>query len=466
MKKPLIIFLAVIGLAATAMAQNLTLDTLVSFTNAYQSTVALTLGPDGNFYGTSAKGGAGIGSVFRLTTNGLLTTLVSFGGTNIGNHPTASLTLGKDGNLYGTTEYGGFNGWGSIFKISTNGTWTNFFTFGNNAGVYPVGGLVQGSDGNFYGTTEEGPGSSQNGTVFCMTTNGVMTTLVSFPYTNSAYPYGSGPTATLTLGNDGNFYGTTSGLGTYGNSAGTGGTVFRVTPNGVLTTLGSFTEINGYRPNPGALTLGPDSNFYGTTENGGSNNDGTVFQVTTNGVLTTLVSFNGTNGADPAATLTLGKDGNFYGTTSAGGIGSGSAGTVFRVTTNGLLTTLVSFVYTNGAFPNGASPTAGLTLGPDGNFYGTTPYANPSYGTFFTLVPVMPPVPSITGVSLSGTNLVITATGQNAGTYVMLGSTNLLLPLSQWTPMVTNILSGSGNFSTTNTMNPNIPSLYFNLQAH
>ena len=145
-------------------------------------------------------------------------------------------------------------------------------------------------------------------------------------------------------------------------------------------TLCSFNGTNGEFPQA-ALTLGRDGNFYGTTDEGGITNStypygmGTVFKVTTNGALTTLASFNGTNGANPYAALTLGSDGNFYGTTYAGGIfNSGGifnlslGGTVFKVTTNGALTTLVSFYY----YTNGACPQAGLTLGNDLNFFGTT----------------------------------------------------------------------------------------------
>ena len=106
--------------------------------------------------------------------------------------------------------------------------------------------------------------------------------------------------------------------------------MFRVTTNGALTTLVSFTGNNGANPgaNPyGSLTLGNDGNFYGTTFNGGSSGYGTIFKMTTNGVLTNLVSFTSSTGINPSA-LTLGNDGNFYGTTYSGG--SGGYGTVFR----------------------------------------------------------------------------------------------------------------------------------------
>ena len=180
-------------------------------------------------------------------------------------------------------------------------------SFNGTNGRGPYAALTLANDGNFYGTTSSG-GSAGYGTVFQVTTNGALTSLVSFPGTN-----GQWPTAALTLGNDGNFYGTTEAGGSAGYETGYG-TAFQVTTNGTLTTLVFFSNYtNGANPYA-ALTLGNDGNFYGTTEDGGSAGYGTVFQVTTNGTLTTLVSFNSTNGANPYAALTLGNGGNFYAT--------------------------------------------------------------------------------------------------------------------------------------------------------
>src|SRR5262249_43940058 len=142
------------------------------------------------------------------------------------------------------------------------------------------------------------------------------------------------------------------------------GTVFRVTTNGTLTTLAHFNNSNGAYPR-GALALGPDGNFYGTTESGANNGDpfghGTVFRVTSNGILATLAWFSGTNGEHPLAGLVLGPDGSFYGTTLGGG--SIGYGTVFKVTTNGELTLLASLTSTIG------NPAwSELVLGNDGSF--------------------------------------------------------------------------------------------------
>ena len=256
-----------------------------------------------------------------------------------------------------------------MFKITFNGEITSLYSFTDgNDGGYPFGSPVQGTDGNFYGTTTEG-GWNNAGTVFKITTNGVFTTLYSFSGGDDGYL----PFAGLVQGNDGNFYGTTCFGGTYGTG---------VAGDGL-----------GY---------------------------GTVFTITTNGTLTTLASFNGTNGAAPLAGLIQGTDGNFYGTTFAGGQGlsvpwpnflnfgvSGGgypvpngAGTVFMMTTNGAITTLADF-----QGPNGSGPTAALLQGNDGNFYGTTYYGGTNtplatngffgtngFGTIFRLT-VNPPSP-------------------------------------------------------------------------
>ncbi len=326
----------------------------------------LTEGCDGNFYGTTYSGGTSeYGTVFRMTTNGVITTLASFAGTN-GTYPVKDLTAGADGNLYGVTSSGGSGSDGTVFRVKTNGVVATVASFSGTNGATPWARLISGNDGNLYGTTDEG-GSGNDGTVFRMTTNGVLTTLVSFNNTNGANPCG------LTPGSDGNFYGTTDGGG-----SGNDGTVFRMTTNGVLTTLVSFNNTNG--ASPGDLTLANDCNFYGTTDKGGDltlnsgSGYGTVFRVTTNGALTTLFTFNNTNGAFPYD-LTQGKDGTLYGMAGAGGnlgltnplsamIADSGDGTVFQVTTNGVLTTLALFNGTNGAYP------MAFTLGNNGALYG------------------------------------------------------------------------------------------------
>lgn len=302
------------------------LTTLFSFNvaNGRNPVSGLTLGNDGNFYGTTYQGGASDwGTLFKVTTNGVLTTLVNFTMAN-GGDPHGALALGKDGNFYGTTRNGGAAGFGTVFKMTPDGQLTTLANFNSANGARPESDLILGRDDNFYGATYYG-GSADNGTVFKVTTNGTLTTLVNFTGAN-----GANPTGGLTQGKDGNFYGTTY----IGGSSGLG-TVFRMTANGNLTTLVNFTGNNG--ETPGAdLTLGPDGNFYGTTVHGGiPNSNGTIFKMTPDGALTSLFSFteysDGSRpyGGFPYSGLTLGSDGNFYGASYSGVNGGG--GTIYRL---------------------------------------------------------------------------------------------------------------------------------------
>jgi uncharacterized repeat protein (TIGR03803 family) len=342
----------------------------------------LVQGSDGNFYGTTEYGGTNdSGTVFKISADGALTSLYSFTGTNDGANPDACLVQGSDGNFYGTTVNGGNFGYalegqpanlfprvvsyGTVFKISTNGALTTLYAFGTvtNApgyvvdGANPEAGLVRGSDGNFYGTTFAGgrygavsaPGITlyyivSYGTVYKISTNGALTTLYSFGTNEGSFGValdGSNPEAGLVQGSDGDFYGTTTEGGT--NGAGGYGTVFKISTEGALTTLYEFGAIqnafarplNGAAPTAGLLQ-GSDGNFYGTTFYGGTNGvnvlggDGTVFQMSTNGALTTLYHFGGSDGANPSGGLVQGSDGSFYGTTVGGGVDG--FGTVFRMT--------------------------------------------------------------------------------------------------------------------------------------
>lgn len=298
-----------------------------------------------------------------------LTTLVSFRGTN-GAAPYAGLLRSEDGTFYGTTSAGGADGdWGTVFRLTTNGTLTPLASFTGINGANPYGGLVQDANGILYGTTAYGgpnfSGFIQTGfgTIYRITTNGALTPLFFFAGTNGSNPFGG-----LTQGIDGNFYGTTF-LGGASNL----GTLFQLTTNGTFRMLLSFGGTNGGRPYAGLLATA-DGNLYGTTVKGGTNGDwGTVFRATTNGILTSLASLNGSNGASPYGGLTQDSDGVLYGTTTYGGIGfSGAAqsglGTVFRITTNGVFETL----HLLAGGPGGANPRSRLVRGKEGNLYGTT----------------------------------------------------------------------------------------------
>src|ERR1039458_4085104 len=193
--------------------------------------------------------------VFGAQAGAVVTTLHSFQVFPNGEHP-SGLVQGSDGNFYGTTENGGatnydaqtYNfGYGTVFKISTNGVQTSLYSFtGGTDGANPSAGLVQGSDGYLYGTTAQAA-TSGGGTVFKISTNGALTSLYSFALlwdTNGLFMGSAGPATALVQGSDGNFYGTTSSGGVYMNQYGDGyGTVFKITTNGMLTSLYSFGSV-------------------------------------------------------------------------------------------------------------------------------------------------------------------------------------------------------------------------------
>ncbi len=351
--------------------------------------------PDGQLYGTTNSGGTygSAGTVFRVTQGGSLTTLANlystgngFGG---GSAPQSRLVQAGDGNFYGTTNDGGTtSNYGTVFRLTPDGQMTVLVRFNSTnipRGADPSCGLTLGPDGSLYGVTQNG-GSSSSGTVFKVTTSGVFTTLVNFTG-SSGTALGSSPRASLVLANDGNFYGTTATGGTGGF-----GTIFRLTPAGALTTLVQFTGTTGTFPGAiptASLVQGADGHLYGSTTTGGANNIGTVFRVTLGAGFTSLVSFSGTTGSalgsSPKGALVQLADGTLYGTTQTGG--ANNLGTVFSITPEGLLTTLISFTGSTGTLL-GSSPQGELVEGSDGALYGTTSASGlNNNGTIFKITP-------------------------------------------------------------------------------
>ena len=348
-----------------------TFTTLVTFDghNGFQPEFgSLVQGLDGNLYGAALVGGAyDYGTIFKLTPSGTLITIHSFNFTD--GYGPIGLILARDGDFYGTTIEGGANGIGTFYRISPNGGLTVLYNLKPADGADDYGSLIQGTDGSFYGITTNGGGTNGYGTVFKITVGKriTFTTLHTFGLTDGAYPFGS-----LVEGTDGNFYGTTSEGGADGycdDGVSVGcGTIFKITPAGALTTLHEFRIDDGAYPYSG-LIQASDGNFYGTTANGGAYRDyGTVFKMTPGGELTTLYSFGPTGGNYPRGPLIEGSDGNFYGTTAGvfGACGD-SCGSVFKITSQGVLTPLHLFDYTDGAYS-----LAGLVQATNGTFYGTT----------------------------------------------------------------------------------------------
>jgi uncharacterized repeat protein (TIGR03803 family) len=324
----------------------------------------LVQGTDGLLYGTTQAGGANsFGTIFRMTPNGELATLFSFTGAGDGGYPVAALLQGADGDFYGTASAGGTGGgWGTVFKITPAGAFSTLHSFaGGTDGGFPYAALVEGNDGTYYGTTLSGGTNNGWGTAFAIAPDGTYRNVHSFTGGSD----GGSPQGNLTLGLDGNLYGSAPEGG-----AGSG-TVFRMSALGAVTPVYSFTGPDGSSPYA-AVIQARDGNLYGTTAYGGLYGNGTVFRITTNGIRTTLYSFGGgSDGSFPYAGLIQASDGSLYGTTADGG--DYGDGTVFQITTNGALTTLAWF---DGY--NGANPDAALIQSADGSLYGTTQYGGPN----------------------------------------------------------------------------------------
>ena len=251
-------------------------------------------------------------------------------------------------------------------------TFTTLYSFDRIDGAYPQAALVQGTDGNFYGTTETPGGANGGGTVFKITPGGTLTTLYSFCAQGVRCADGYNPSGLVQAPN-GDFYGTTSEGGASTNCAGCG-TFFQMAPSGTLTTIYNFCPQSGCYDGegPGGLVRTANGDFYGTTYGGGTYGYGTIFKITPGGTLTTLYSFCSqggcTDGASPEEGLVEGANGDFYGTTYGGG--TYGYGTIFKISPSGALTTLYSFCSQSGC-PDGYSP-SGLVQAANGYFYGIT----------------------------------------------------------------------------------------------
>ncbi|HTW58652.1 MAG TPA: choice-of-anchor tandem repeat GloVer-containing protein [Terriglobales bacterium] len=366
--------------------------------NGWEPEAGLVQARDGNFYGVATLGGvsnaicgtSGCGTVFKLTPGGKLTVLHTFCGgngcgslTTDGADPTGRLVVGPNGDLYGTTQsggiYDGFYNQGTIFRISAAGAYTILHLFSGpfgttGDGANPVAGLTLGSDGNFYGTTEAGGSGGLDegeGTVFKMTPAGAVTILHSFVGSDGGGADGSYPKGALVEASDGHLYGTC-----YSGGANGTGTVFRISMKGVFTKIYDFPaegtpDSTGNFPRAG-LIQASDGNLYGTAWEGGASNDGTIYQVTPAGVGTLEASFSGaTTGFSPLGAAVQGSDGKLYVTLQYDG-GENSDGVqdqgAISVFSSGLPLPAPKIL---GFAPAKASVGATITIF-GGNFVGTT----------------------------------------------------------------------------------------------
>jgi len=387
-------------------------------------------GPDGQFYGTTVHGGYhDSGTIYKTTANGNVTILHHFNDSRPlyeGSDPGTGLVVAKDGNLYGSTTIGGLYGNGTLYKISTAGVFTLLYSLKGWNGNNTIAPMIQGKDGALYGVCEFG-GVNNSGTAFRLSGS----TLTILHHFESAKGYA--PISAMTQDSVGNLYGTTSSGGAYGH-----GIIYELNPSGA-----SFNVIYSFTSDPGNAGFDPYASLlytggmmYGTAQNGGANGYGTIYKftpATSSVTLTNVHDFgNAVDGSTPQYGLSLGPDGKFYGATYHGGINN--VGTAFSIDTSNNFTTLYSFGSSLTA--NAFSLQDGVIVGSDNNLYLTTRLTGDfSVGTFDTIdislhfaVKVSSSVTVMLGtLTLSGGTYNGNLTVKNISTKTILGPVNVVL---------------------------------------
>jgi uncharacterized protein (TIGR03437 family) len=403
-----------------ALASAQTFINLANMDSANANPAILIQGSDGNFYGATAPLDPFVGSGVVFKLTPSGTVTTLYTFTPAW---ATSLIQGADGNLYGTTHAASGN-YGTVFRMTTAGNLTMLYTFSGKDGLDPTN-LVQGSDGNFYGVTNEGgnTGQSGDGTVFKITPAGVLTTLHNFTAgADGAFPTG------LIQAKNGNFYGTTQRGGNSAavcpyqlNGVAGCGVVFQITPAGVLSVVHAFDNLDGEYPSN--LIQASNGMFYGITAQDGPNMKGTIFSMTPGGAVTYL-----DDNAIVVTTIIPATDGNLYGVAASG--------ILFEMTPSGTLSTLHTFCGEENCGSGPAGP-SGLIQGSDGNLYGTTIAGTAADGTVFEWSFTNPDIPAI-----SSTNGVLNGASFQPGvapdSWITISGTNLSTTTDTWANAIVN----------------------------
>ena len=368
------------GAATTRSARAQTLHVLYNFAGSSDGGdpfASLIRDAAGNLYSTVDYGGTSFaGAVFKVAPNGTETVLYSFSGGSDGAYPFSPVVRDGAGNLYGTTSMGGSANAGVVFKVDANGTETVLHSFtGGQDGVTPIGGLLRDKAGNLYGTTSQG-GTSNDGVLFKITPRGKEIILHTFTGSTKDGKY---PSYTSLLSDaQGNLYGVTEEGG-----AADGGILYKLSTSGKLTILHSFKGGTTDGCNVlGTPFMDAAGNFYGTTSSCGTHMLGTVWKVDQSGKEKVLHSFAGgtADGEYPLAGVIVDADGNIYGNTETGG--SDDVGTVYEISKTGKFALLHSFNGTDGKYPYGS-----FVQNSKGTLFGTTQNGGTiGYGTVWKIV--------------------------------------------------------------------------------
>ncbi|MGA3350480.1 MAG: choice-of-anchor tandem repeat GloVer-containing protein [Candidatus Sulfotelmatobacter sp.] len=433
------IFLVAIAIAAPAQ----TVSTIYQFSNGsnpnYPAGV-MAQGQDGNFYGVTLSGnGCCQGIIYKISSEGALTSLYSMAQSD--GTTCSGLTLGTDGNFYGTCQNGGTNNYGTLFKVTSAGALTvlhNFATQGSTSdGCIPYAPPIQASNGDFYGTTAF-CGADNYGTVYKLTLAGAYSMLYSFqgPPNDTVLPYG------LIEGTDGDLWGVGNGWII------SGGGIFKITLAGKESLVYTFEPnsdgeyTDGESPSAN-LIQGSNGNFYGTTEQGGTANEGTIFEVTAGGKETVLYSFpNQTDGAYPTLPLTQGPNGLLYGAaTDCAGGGCSQAG-LFDITTKGAYKNLYLYPL---VCSNCGQPEAPLLLSTNGTFYSTTEQGGTGVGSFYSLSNGYSPFISLVNVTsgAEGARVGILGQGFSSKSVVEFGGTKATIAKLTGTYILATVPTGA-----------------------
>ncbi|HEX3666122.1 MAG TPA: choice-of-anchor tandem repeat GloVer-containing protein [Rhizomicrobium sp.] len=318
-------------------------------------TAEVTLDSSGNIYGTTEGGGAnGTGVLFKLTSGGSESILHSFGGSGDGTSPDGAVNIDSSGNIFGTTDYGGSGDNGTIWELAANGTYSVLHSFASNEGNFVRGRMLEGKKGNFFGTALFG-GVNGDGTVFEYA-NGTLTILHAFNGNDGEFPEHG-----LATDGKGNAYGATAFGGADDN-----GTLYKIASDGTFSTLYNFTGGADGGFIYGAVAADVQGNVYGNTASGGAFGFGTVFKLSPNGTLTTLYSFTGgTDGGSPEGDMLLA--GNYlFSTATSGGDPSCGCGGVYQIARGGAEKMLQAFTPSGGDGYSAGVTASGKLL------YGTT----------------------------------------------------------------------------------------------